>query len=186
MKFSTKQDLRERGLTLLRSQREEERLKKSLSIKDRLFANNDILNAKTILFYASFDGEVNTFPMIKEARQLGKRVALPRIDKEAGEFTPELYKDSQELESGPFGIKQPKSDPAGSLAIEDVDAIVVPGVAFDLDNYRLGRGGGFYDRFLSKIHSRVPSIGLAFDFQCVDQIPELGDHDIPVSCVVSG
>jgi len=171
-------------LTLLRNQKEEERLIKSLSIKDKLFANNNILNAKTILFYASFDGEVDTFHMINEARKLGKRVALPRIDLATKEIIPTFWDDSLELESGPYGIKQPCAKPKFRLSDDDLDLVIVPGVAFDKSNYRLGRGAGFYDRFLSRISTRVPSIGLAFEFQCVEKIPGLADHDIPVSRVV--
>ena len=74
-----KKDLRERILTLLRNQTEKERFAKSLSIKDKLFRLKDIQRAQTILFYASFDGEVDTTEMIKQARQLGKRIALPQI-----------------------------------------------------------------------------------------------------------
>jgi 5-formyltetrahydrofolate cyclo-ligase len=157
---------------------------KSLSIKDKLFANSKIQNAKTILFYASFDGEVNTYHMIEQARQLGKRVALPRIDAATKEIIPTLWDVADKLESGPYGIHQPCAKPGSALDGGTLDAVIVPGVAFDKDNHRLGRGAGYYDRFLSRIPSNVPTIGLAFDFQCVPKIPELAAHDIPVSCVV--
>ena len=185
MTIQTKQDLRERILTLLRNQKEEERLIKSLSIQDKLFANNDFQNAKTILFYASFDGEVNTFNMIKEARKHGKRVALPRLSAHSKELIPTLWRENDELEMGPYGIEQPHDSSINKLEYAELDAIIVPGVAFDKNNHRLGRGAGYYDRFLSCFPSHRPSIGLAFDFQCVESIPQLSGHDIPVSYVVS-
>ena len=184
MTSQTKQDFRERILTLLRNQKEEERLIKSLSIKDKLFANDDFQNAKTVLFYASFDGEVNTFNMIKEAREYGKRVALSRVNANSKDIIPILWNEAEDLETDPFGIQQPSDKKINRLEFDDLDVIIVPGVAFDKDNHRLGRGAGYYDRFLSRVSSNVPSIGLAFDFQCVDSIPQLSDHDIPVSCVV--
>jgi len=180
----TKKDLRERILTLLRSQREEERLIKSLSIKDKLFKHNDFQNAKTIMFYASFDGEVDTFEMITEARKTGKRIALPLIDRINKRIMPVIADDREPLETGPHGINQPKNVKNNQLDISDLDAVIVPGVAFDRQNHRLGRGGGYYDRLLALTHEEMPSFGLAFDFQCVDEIPQIGDHDKTVSFVV--
>ena len=100
----TKQDLRERILTLLRNQEEEERLTKSLSVKDKLFNMDDFQKANTVLFYASFDGEVDTFEMIKQAIQSGKSVALPRIESAQKRMVPTLWEQNDPLEDGPYEI----------------------------------------------------------------------------------
>ena len=181
----TKQDLRERILTLLRNQEEEERLTKSLSVKDKLFNMDDFQKANTVLFYASFDGEVDTFEMIKQAIQSGKSVALPRIESAQKRMVPTLWEQNDPLEDGPYGIKQPKEKGSSRLTQDALDAIIVPGVAFDRNRHRLGRGGGYYDRFLAAAPKEVPTFGLAFDFQCVDVIPELSDHDVALSYVVT-
>ncbi|HLF18920.1 MAG TPA: 5-formyltetrahydrofolate cyclo-ligase [Candidatus Omnitrophota bacterium] len=185
MKDKTKQDLRERILTLLRNQKEEERIKKSLSIKDKLFKTKLIQEAKTILFYASFDGEVDTFEMIRQASQLGKRIGLPIIQSKQKQIIPALWDVHESLVEGPYGIRQPQNHPTKRFSMEELDAVIVPGVAFDRNNHRLGRGGGYYDRFLAVLPKEIPTIGLAFDFQCIDSIPGLGDHDVRLSRVVT-
>lgn len=136
------------------------------------------------MFYASFDGEVDTFEMMKQAIQLGKKIALPRIVRDRNLMVPALVPLLNKLENGPFGIKQPHRDDP-SIALDGLDAVVVPGVVFDRHNNRLGRGGGYYDRFMQSLPSCIPTIGLAFDFQIVDQIPSLEAHDIPVSVVLA-
>ena len=129
-----KKDLRERILTLLRNQEEEERLMKSLSIRDKLFRMPAIQKAKTFLFYASFDGEVDTTQMIKQARGSGKRVALPRIKPEDKQIIPTLWDASDPLVEGPYGIKQPRDKKNNRIAIE---AIV---------RYALSRSAGLFEK----------------------------------------
>ena len=90
----------------------------------------------------------------------------------------------EDLEYGPYGIQQPKSNRATVIAPEVLDLVVVPGVAFDRSGHRLGRGAGFYDRFLADLPRDIPTVGLAFDFQIVSNLP-LQEHDIPLSFVIS-
>ena len=180
-----KKELRERILTLLRNQEEEERLKKSLLIKDKLFRMPAIRKAKTILFYASFNGEVDTTQMIKQARESGKRVLLPRIEPEDKQIIPTLWDASNPLTEGRYGIKEPQDKKNSRIDLEAIDAVIVPGVAFDKKNHRLGRGGGYYDRFLARLPNNIPTFGVAFDFQRVDRIPQLLDHDIALTHVVT-
>lgn len=186
MQQTTKQEIRERILTLLRNQKEEERLAKSLIIESKLFKLQEIQSAKTILFYFSFTGEVNTLEMIKQAQTEGKTIGIPRVRKEDNSFQAvPIQSIEQDLEKGPYGIKQPKAALTEDLKVDQLDAVIVPGVAFDKSNYRLGRGGGHYDRFLEKLPPRTPTIGLAFDFQIIDSLPEKQNHDIPVEIVLT-
>ena len=176
--------IRKRVLNLLRSQKEEDRVKKSRVIRDRLFAIPEFQRSRTILFYASFDGEVETFEMMRQAQKLGKTIALPAIRKDQKRIVPSLVEDLQaDLTDGPYGIKQPADSAPKSLDMKTIDLVIVPGVAFDGNNHRLGRGEGYYDRFLSGIPGGIPTVGLAFDFQMVPQLPRQ-DHDIPVSRVI--
>lgn len=141
--------------------------------------------SQTILFYCSFDGEVETFEMMRHASQIGKRIALPVIIKEKKRIVPTLIEHiDADLREGHYGIKAPLHDKARELKLSELDMVVVPAVAFDKNNNRLGRGGGYYDRFLGELPSHIPTVGLAFDFQVVDIIPGLSDHDIPVSHVI--
>jgi len=181
----TKESLRQKTLTLLRNQKEEDRLKKSRVIQTKLFQIREFKSAQIILFFASFDGEVDTFEMMIQAQQLGKRIGLPRIDKTCKAIIPTLVESlDRDLEHGPFAILQPKENKANVLNLESIDLAIVPGIAFDRNNNRLGRGGGYYDRFLSQLSSRIPTIGLAFDFQIVDDLPHLQKHDVSVSQVI--
>ena len=143
--------------------------------------------AKIILFYASFNGEVKTFEMMNEAQKLGKTIGLPRISEDKGGILPvSVVSLAHDLEQGDYGIKQPKSDPAKVLNKDSLDLVIVPGIAFDQNNNRLGRGGGYYDRFLAELSPDIPTIGLAFDFQIVDMLSLQEGHDMPVSCVLAG
>lgn len=185
MNILSKHILRERILTLLRDQGEAPRLEKSRSIMDKLFNHKSFEKAGNIIFYASFDGEVHTIEMIRKAQLLGKRIALPKINTDRKSFTPVLIDDLEiDCECGEFGIRAPKSD-FSKLETNLIDCVIVPGIAFDRKNNRLGRGGGFYDRFLSELSDNIPTIGLAFDFQMVDNLPKVDVHDVPVSCVIS-
>lgn len=183
---NTKKDLRVRLLNLLRTQKEGQRLKKSTVIREKLFSLPEFKDARTILFYASFDGEVETFEMMKYAQKLKKKIALPKIIQEDKEFIPVLVDNiDAELSDGCYGIKEPNDSCAQhSLSAADIDMVLVPGVAFDKDNNRLGRGGGYYDRFLKTLPSTTTTVGLSFDFQMLDSVPHQKNHDVPLSCVI--
>lgn len=178
--------IRKKILNLLRSQKAEDRFKKSRKILKKLFATRKVKQARTILFYASFDGEVETFEMIKQAQRLGKKIALPVILKDQKRIVPALIENPQEdLRIGHYGIKEPKDVCMRFVGLEQIDLILVPGVAFDKKNNRLGRGQGYYDRFLSAVPASIPAFGLAFDFQIVDGLPRPQKHDVKVSRVIT-
>jgi 5-formyltetrahydrofolate cyclo-ligase len=181
----SKQELRERIITLLRNQEEKKRLSKSLQIKDKLFKMQEFVRSQTILFYASFDGEVETADMIVEAQKLGKKITLPLLEKGSRIITPVLLEgETSKLTKGPYGIKQPKKKHEHVVELDEIDMIIVPGIAFDKNRNRLGRGAGYYDRLLERVSSSTPTVGIAFDFQIVDQIPHLEEHDRTVSHLI--
>jgi 5-formyltetrahydrofolate cyclo-ligase len=180
----TKKEIRKKVLNLLRNQKEEERLRRSLVILEKLFALPQFQSSKTILFYASFDGEVETFEMMIQAKKIGKKIALPTILVNEKMILPALFDNFHDLETGPYGIKQPRVNKECLVAPEKLDLCVVPGVAFDRRGQRLGRGAGYYDRFLSSLPKDTPTVGLAFDFQMFDCLPGQ-PHDVPVSCVIT-
>jgi 5-formyltetrahydrofolate cyclo-ligase len=182
----SKKILRERILTLLRNQEEEERLIKSLAISNKLFQMVEFQKAETILFYASFDGEVETFEMMRQTQKLGKTIGLPSIIEDEKRIIPRAVASlDSDLETGPYGIQQPKTDQDSTLNESRCDMVIVPGVAFDKQNNRLGRGGGYYDRFLGSLPQNIFTVGLAFDFQIVDSLSFKENHDVPVSCVLT-
>jgi 5-formyltetrahydrofolate cyclo-ligase len=158
----TKSQLRNKILIKLRNQKEEDRNRKSRIIEKRLLGTSVFKKAKTVMFYIAFDGEVDTQDMIKKAHALGKIIAVP-VCRKNRQMVPCILNDRTKLVRGLYGTSEPAVKKPVNL--EDIDLIIVPGVAFDKEGGRLGRGKGCYDRFLKKVNDKIPSIGLAFDFQ---------------------
>ena len=185
MATQSKQELRQLILDLIKGQKEDVRLFKSRVIFEKVTALPVFKSARTILFYASFRGEVDTFALMQRAMELKKRVALPLIRKEEQQIVPMLIESLTELETGPYGIQSPVDVPQNRLNADELDLVVVPGVAFDRCNNRLGRGAGYYDRFLADLPATIPSIGLAYDLQVVDVLWGIESHDLPVTLVIT-
>jgi len=176
----TKQKIRNAILMKLKIQKEENRNKKSRQIKNKLFRNRVFKKAKTVMFYISFGGEVNTVDMIKAARKLGKIVVAPVCGKNRM-MKPCVLKDKGMLLPGPYGIREPALRKPVNL--KSLDLVIVPGLAFDKKGRRLGRGKGYYDCFLSKIAGHSVIVGLAYDFQILPFIPT-AKYDINVHKVI--
>ena len=162
-----------------------EKSKKSAIIQNRLFNQEEFKRAQLVMFYVSLRDEVDTLSMIDEAVKMGKRVCVPVILKEERRLIAGEIKDREkDLERQHFGIYQPKSGMVREVPLEDIDLIIVPGIAFDKCNVRLGRGHGYYDRFLSALPDHTKTIGLAFDFQVLEDLPK-DPHDIPVWKIIT-
>ncbi|MDD5527015.1 MAG: 5-formyltetrahydrofolate cyclo-ligase [Candidatus Omnitrophota bacterium] len=177
---SLKSKLRRRILSLLKAQREEIRCRKSQQIKEELFRSLLFRRARTVMCYVSFGGEVRTQELIKEARQLGKIVAVPVCGCNR-RMKPCVFPEDGKLKKGLYGIGEPVN--RKFIGCDDIDLIIVPGVAFDKAGNRLGRGKGYYDNFLKRLPSTVPSVGLAYDFQVVPRIPS-AEHDTALTKVI--
>ena len=166
--------------------------KRSRVIEKKLLALGIFKKAETVYFYVSLADEVNTFSAIQKSLKAGKRIFLPRVRSKNLEFF-EIRNIKKDLKKGAFGILEPKpySCRGGSRTaptkpnITPPDLVIVPGVVFDKNNHRIGRGKGFYDRFLEKLDPKIPKIGLAFKFQIVDKVP-LEPHDIQLDYVLTG
>jgi len=125
--------------------------------------------------------EVETIPMIEESLRLEKRVLAPVT---RGEISPaEVTFDSGRLSlvPGAFGIMEPAGK---KVPPDEIDFVVVPGLAFDLEGNRLGRGKGYYDRFLRKLKPDAFLCGVAFECQVLEEVPH-ADEDIPVNALVT-
>lgn len=176
----TKKQIRSKILLRLRTQKEEDRSKKSRLIKAKLFKSGVFKRAKKLMFYVAFNGEVDTKKMIKGAQKLGKTVAVPAC---AGSrmIKPCLLKKNARMRKGRYGIYEPAIKQFVNL--NDLDLVVVPGVAFDKKGNRLGRGKGYYDTFLKKLPKRTASLGLAFDFQVLPFVP-VNTRDVSINKVI--
>lgn len=163
----TKQAIRNTMLLRLKKQKEDVRNRKSIRIRKKLFRTNLFKKAKIIMFYIALNGEVETREMIKEAQNLGKIAVVP-VCKNRNLIACALdYK--AKLQKGPYGVWEPVNKKPFNLGL--LDLVVVPGLAFDKKGSRLGRGKGYYDRFLTRIPKEATSIGIAFDFQVMPSVP---------------
>ena len=142
-----------------------------------------LVEAQTILAYYSLPDEVCTHQLIDELIAEGKTVLLPKV-LDAGRMELRRYTGPHDLTEGAYGIMEPVGEPFTDYAL--IDIALIPGMAFDAAGHRLGRGRGYYDRFLNSQWSMVNGqwlIGLCFDFQKVPVLPS-DDHDIPVDIVI--
>ncbi|MFH1459931.1 MAG: 5-formyltetrahydrofolate cyclo-ligase [Candidatus Omnitrophota bacterium] len=180
-----KQQIRLKILEKLKKQREELRQKRSLKIKKQLFLQPQFLQADTIMFYIAKKDEVDTAAMIKDALKMGKKIVVPvTLVKEKKIIPCQLKGFNKELSRGPYGIYQPKKQFMKKVLLKTIDLIIVPGIAFDRQGNRLGRGGGYFDRFLKKFSKRnVTMFGLAFKFQIVKRLAVLS-HDVPLTKLI--
>ncbi len=180
-----KGSLRIHYLKLLKEQNKEERSRKSHLIAEQFWKLPAIQKARSILFYVSMPGEVDTSAMIEKAIFTGKRVALPIVEQNQRKLIPTVILSMEDAHKGTYGIAEPHFDPDKALALKDLDAVVVPGLAFDRSLHRLGRGAGYYDRFLSILPNSVATVGLAFDFQLTECLPTEA-HDIRLQQIIAG
>ncbi|MEW6188605.1 MAG: 5-formyltetrahydrofolate cyclo-ligase [Actinomycetota bacterium] len=161
----------------------EEIAEKSKRIEERLFEMAQFKKAQTIMFYASFKSEVKTESMIRKALALGKRVVLPAFKTKKGELVASCIQDfDQDLQPGAYGILEPKQ--TRPVDTSEIDMVILPGIVFDERGHRLGYGGGCYDRFLNKINPQTTLVGLAYELQLVNKVPNV-PHDIPVHKIVT-
>ena len=175
-----------RELLLRRArQKEKDLLGKSNRIEKRLFSLAAFREAKCVMFYVSMNEEVRTRGMIRRSLEMGKRVVVPSLKPDRKRITPSLLVDYEsDLEEGVFGIPEPRAECMRSLPVEDIEIVLVPGVAFDVCGGRLGFGGGYYDEFLARLSSGTERWGLAFEFQVVEKLP-LTDRDVSVEKVIT-
>jgi 5-formyltetrahydrofolate cyclo-ligase len=139
-------------------------------IIEKLLKSELYRKSEVIFTYISFEGEVDTIKFIERAISDHKTICVPKvISKKEGM---EVYKISSlnEVEKGFHGILEPKSRSQLILPI-DIDLLIIPGVAFDKTNGRIGYGGGFYDRYLKRIKAQANKIALAYAFQIFDSVP---------------
>lgn len=158
----------------------ETRAEASTQIVDHLVAQEAFQESMGIGAYWSLEEEVDTRALIEKCFEMGKRVYLPRVNKEETRLEFCLFLgDVADLRPGPFQIQEPTTPESPS---ESIDLIVVPGLAFDMRGHRLGYGAGYYDRFLANKQAHLA--GVAFDIQTIDILP-VGDHDVAVDMVVT-
>lgn len=162
----------------------EERESKSSALQARLLNLPAIRSAQTLFIYVSFRSEASTQEIIRSALAGGKIVAVPFTDmKKRKLIASRIFSVNDDLVPGSMGILEPKPDKIIPVCAESIDAVIAPGVAFSEAGWRLGYGGGFYDRFLKE--SGKMSYALSFEAQISPYVPFDQQNDIRVDFIVT-
>jgi len=155
----------------------------SAAVRERLAALPECVNATRLLVYVSKGHEVDTHELIQRLLAVGKRVCVPRFDGADRLYAASELKDfAAELEEGKFGILEPRQEVVRRVSPDKLDALLVPGLAFDGNGNRIGHGMGFFDRLLRE--ARGTKIALAYDFQVLNNVPA-DAHDVRVDVIVT-
>ena len=175
-----KRALRERMRAVRRGIRDDARRRDALAAQERVLALPAVREARTVMLFSSFGSEVDTDLLAARLDRSGVRVVLPFL--EDREIHAAVHGSGDELVPSGYGPREPAArtpvDPA------EVDVVVVPGLAFDREGYRVGYGGGYYDRFLSRLSERTVRIGLCFKEQLLESVPH-GPADQRVDIIVT-
>ncbi len=138
--------------------------------------------AQTLLLYMAMQTEIDPAKIAKAALASGKRVVYPRC---AEGNSLELYIDDvSAFEKNSYGILEPVPGRARRVTADEIDMVIVPGMAFDKQKARLGHGAGYYDRLFDKLRPDTFKLGFAFSWQIVDKVPTEA-HDISMDAVVT-
>ena len=174
----TKDELRRAIRARKRAMTEEEITEKSVRLGQLFRASHWYQEADTIYGYLPYNQEVRTVPMLEQALRDGKRVAVPKCYGDEMKF---IYLDDlTRVAPGYAGIPEPIADEP--VADDETALMLMPGLAFDREGHRIGYGGGFYDKFLSR-EPNHPTLALCYDFQLLPHL-DTEEHDIPVDTVL--
>lgn len=149
----------------------------------RLCETDEYRRSDVIMIFLSMAHEVDTSPIAIQAWRDGKRILAPRVSWEQRRMLPvEIQSLTTDVEPGQMGIREPTE--GMPVPVLDIDLVVVPGLAFDEHGNRLGRGRGFYDRFLWHKDLHAVCCAIALEEQIVPEVP-VGEHDKPVNMIVT-
>jgi 5-formyltetrahydrofolate cyclo-ligase len=180
--IARKADLRIRVVAARRRMGEPERSAAGRLLRDAVLDAPQAQMAGTVAAYVSVGSEPDTRGLIFALWKRGTYVLLPRL-REDNDLDWASYEGPESLAEGPRGLLEPTEPPRGVGAITSADLVIVPALAADRGGNRLGRGGGSYDRALTRVGAAVPTLALLYDGELLDEVPA-GSHDQRVRAVV--
>ncbi len=160
----------------------EERRRAGVRIARAVLDLPELAGRRRMMLFLSMADELDTDPLVDGAIAAGLEVYAPRTFRRSRRLLPVRVESLGAVRVGTYGIREPASDE--SVEPGQLGVIVVPAVAFDRRGWRLGRGGGFYDRLLEGLPRGGLACGIAYDFQVVDEVVREA-HDRPVDLVVT-
>ncbi|KZE66425.1 5-formyltetrahydrofolate cyclo-ligase [Fictibacillus phosphorivorans] len=161
---------------------EEDRITKSKAISNQLFDTTEWRKAQSIGITVSRKFELDTANIIKRAWEEGKKVGVPKCYSADKQMEFREIRSYEQLENVYMDLYEPKKDETPLIPSEQIDLIIVPGLVFDKTGYRIGYGGGYYDRYLYAYSGQ--KISLAYTFQTTDKLPH-EEFDIPVDQIIT-
>jgi len=178
-----KKALREQLREVLTSVPPDQLHERSLRACAMLAETPEYRRSEIIMVFLSLPTEIDTTPLVLRAWRDDKRVLAPRVSFEQRRILPiEIESLSDDLFESPLGIREPAR--GVPIPQANIDMVIVPGLGFDHSGHRIGRGRGFYDRFLAHGEWKGTSCGLAFECQVVEQVPVM-EHDMKVNMLVT-
>lgn len=154
-------------------------------ICNKLLSLPEFQSSHVIMTYLSFSEEVDSFGFAEKVLEKGKRLVVPRVrNNPRGLDACEIHNLEEHLIPNSYGILEPEESEASLVSPEEIDMHVIPALAFDNQGFRLGRGGGYYDRFLGSIAREAFFAGVGYDCQRTDELPR-EEWDIPVDCIIT-
>lgn len=182
---TNKPALRRRLRDILAGMTDADRHAKSISACSLLATTPEFAAASTVMLYMSTTLEVDITSLALKCWQAGKTVVVPRVSWDQRRILPvEISSLQTGMTTTGYGIREPDATSGKPIPTDLIDLVVVPGLGFSEQGYRIGRGMGFYDRFLAQSEFVGIPCGLAFSDQVVAEIPVL-DHDMPLSMLVT-
>ncbi len=185
--FEDKKTLRKEIITKRNNIDVTEKENKDKKILDRFYDSKYYKESKHIFVYISYGSEINTKEIINKAFKDNKKVYVPRTEFKTRLMDAVEIKSLDNLIKSSYGALEPsKEEPY--IDPNELDLIVVPGLAFDRNGGRMGYGAGFYDRYFKKISkenlSKVIKLALTYDFQLLDEVP-MSEQDVPVDYIIT-
>lgn len=158
-------------------------ISKSKSIQEKLIRSIEFIESKSIGIYLPIGSEVQTNTIIRNALESEKIVLLPRVVlNDLHYFVIDKHDFEQDLfDVSKFGIKEPKKN---NVKLEFIDLLIVPGIVFDYQGYRIGYGYGYYDKFMAE-EKFSKSIGLAYDFQVMKNLIPKFEYDKKIDILIT-
>ena len=154
-------------------------------ITEKLCALAEWRNAQCVLAYASFGSEFGSAAFIDRTLVAGKQLCLPRVARNPSRLTIHRVADpAHDLAPGAYGIREPRSEICQEVALDQIDFVLVPGVAFTARGERLGYGEGFYDRLIEAFPARPFLVAAAYELQLRESLP-FDEHDRTLDSIIT-
>lgn len=181
--MNSKAAIRKHLREVLAALTEAERHQKSLAACQLVAGSPEFAASRVVMLFLSMPSEIDTASLALKCWQAGKTVVVPKVSWDQRRMLPvEITSLNTGMAVTGPGVREPVS--GNPIPVDFIDLVVVPGLGFTPTGHRIGRGMGFYDRFLAQPEFLGVSCGLGFEEQVIDQLPLL-DHDMPLGMLAT-